>query len=253
MRTHVEAARDRGVHLAFLGADVCYWQIRFEPNARGEINRTMVAYKEAAGELDPFAIDRQPQNNRQITGRWRDRPTSRPEERLVGVMYAADPVDADIVVSDASHWVFAGTGLRNGDVLRGLLGYEVDAIYGGGPATLERLAHSPFVDRGDPRAPKTRYSDMTIYTAESGALVFATGSIQWAWGLDDYNAPAWHTPRASDAAQRITRTVLAGMLARRAGPRLPRGTGLPSPVVLVALVVAAVFVLRAWRNRPRRR
>lgn len=253
MRAHVEAARDRGVHLAFLGADVCFWQIRFEPNARGAIDRTIVAYKEAAGDLDPFAIDSRPQNNRQITGRWRDRPTFRPEERLVGVMYAADPVDADIVVSNASHWVFAGTGLRNGDALRGLLGYEVDAIYGDGPATLERLAHSPFVDNSNPRAPKTRYADMTIYTAESGALVFATGSMQWAWGLDDYNAPAWHTPRASEAAQRITRTVLAAMLTRRVEPRPPRATGMPSPIVLVALAVAAGFVLRAWRNRPHRR
>src|SRR5262249_35820210 len=31
MRRAIEAARDRGVHLAFLGADVGYWQIRFEP------------------------------------------------------------------------------------------------------------------------------------------------------------------------------------------------------------------------------
>jgi N,N-dimethylformamidase beta subunit-like protein len=76
---------------------------------------------------------------------------SRPEERLVGVMYAADPVDADIVVSNAAHWAFRGTGLKNGDALRGLLGYEVDAIYGSGPPGLERLAHSPFVDQGRTR------------------------------------------------------------------------------------------------------
>src|SRR6185503_20036462 len=203
MREHVEAARDRGVHLAFLGADACFWQIRFEPDARGAPDRTIVAYKEAAGDLDPLAIDSDPRNNRLITGRWRDRPTSRPEERLIGVMYAADPVDADIVVSNASHWVFEGSGLREGDALRGLLGYEVDAIYGGGPATLERLAHSPFVERAGPgeKTAETRYSDMTIYTAASGALLFATGSIQWSWGLDGYNAPAWHTLRVSDAAE----------------------------------------------------
>ena len=27
---------------------------------------------------------------------------------------------------------------------------------------------------------------MTLYQAGSGALVFNVGSIQWAWGLDDY-------------------------------------------------------------------
>ena len=164
-------------------------------------------------------------------------------------MYAADPVDADIIVSNASHWVFAGTGLNNGDALRGLLGYEVDAIYGGGPVTLERLAHSPFVDRGDPKATRTRYADMTIYTAGGGALVFAAGSIQWSWGLDDYNAPAWRTPRASAAAQQITRTVLGRMLQGRAAPRAPAADG-PGWIVIAAMAIAAGFVLRAWLNRP---
>ena len=210
MRAHVETARDLGVHLAFIGADACYWQIRFEPDRRGDADRTIVGYKEAAGALDPLARDGRPQNDNLITGRWRDLPVSRPEERLVGVMYAADPVDTDIVVSQADHWAFAGTGLENGDALRGLLGYEVDAMAGGGPRGIVRLAHSPFVDQGAQGS--TRYADMTIYAAESGALVFAAGSVQWSWGLDGYNAPAWHTSRTSDAAQRITRNVLDRML-----------------------------------------
>ena len=252
-RGHVEAARDRGVHLAFLGADACYWQIRFEPNARGDADRTIVAYKEAAGDLDPFATDTDPQNNRRITGRWRDRPTSRPEERLVGVMYAADPVDADVVITNASHWVFAGAGVRNGDALPGLLGYEVDTIYGGGPAGLVRLAHSPFVDRG--AGSRTRYADMTIYTAPSGALVFAAGSMQWNWGLDGYNAPTRHTLRTSAVAQQTTRNVLNRMIQDAVAPaRTSAATEwMPSAIVSIAAVVAAVVVLRAWMRRPRRK
>jgi hypothetical protein len=247
MRTHVESARDRGVHLAFLGADTCYWQIRFEPNARGDADRTIVGYKEAAGSLDPLALDDRPQNNRLITGRWRDRPVSRPEERLVGVMYAADPVDADIIVDRADHWAFAGTGLKTGDALPGLLGYEVDAMSpDAGTPPRTRLAHSAFMDQGARRM--VRYADMTIYSAESEALVFATGSMQWNWGLDGYNAPTWHTARASEAAQRITRNMLDRMLqtdTRALAPR--RSTGwLPSPIVLLASVAAIAFVLRAW-------
>ena len=250
-RRHVEEARDHGVHLVFLGGGTCYWKIRFEPGARGGADRTIVGYKEAAGDLDPLAIDGNPQNDRLITGRWRDRPAARPEDQLVGVMYAADPVDADIIVSDASHWVFAGTGLRNGGALRGLLGNAVDAIYGGGPATLERLAHSPFVEQGTPDgdARKTRFSDMTIYTADSGALVFATGSMQWSWGLDGYNAPGWHTLRVSEAAQQMTRTVLARMLRGLAVPQRS-STGGPSTIVVIAALVAGAFVLRAWLTRP---
>ena len=56
---------------------------------------------------------------------------------------------------------------------------------------------------------------MTIYTATSGALVFATGSMQWNWGLDGYNAPEWHPLRTSEAAQQVTRNVLSRMLERR--------------------------------------
>lgn len=244
MRSAVENARDRGVSLAFLGADAGYWQIRLEPDASGVPDRTIVAYKEAAGERDPLAVDGDPRNDRYVTGRFRDQPTSRPEERLVGVMYAADPVDADIVVSNAGHWAFAGTGLKNGDALRGLLGYEVDASYGGGPRSLERLARSPFVDQG-----RTRYADMTIYAADSGALVFATGSMQWNWGLDGYNAPEWHPLRVDARAQQITRNVLARMLANRPAPRRSARDAGPSAVVVFAIVIAGAYVARAWLAR----
>lgn len=47
-------------------------------------------------------------------------------------------------------------------------------------------------------------------TAGSGAGVFSTGTIQWSWGLDDYNAPALRTSRLSPAAATITRNVLGG-------------------------------------------
>src|SRR5439155_676871 len=89
---------------------------------------------------------------------------------------------------------------------RGLVGYEVDAIYGDSPAGLVRLAHSPFVDHG-----RTRFADMTLYTAESGAIVFASGSMQWNWGLDGYNAPAWHSSRTNEPAQQLMRNVLNRM------------------------------------------
>ncbi|HYM25874.1 MAG TPA: N,N-dimethylformamidase beta subunit family domain-containing protein, partial [Vicinamibacterales bacterium] len=188
------------------------------------------------------AIDGDPRNDRRVTGRWRERPTSRPEDRLVGVMYVADPVDGDIVVDAAAHWAFAGTGVRKGDHLVGLLGYEVDALSADPPAGIQRLAHSPYTVPGTSR---TKYSDATIYTAPSGALVFATGSMQWSWGLDGYNAPVWHPDRTSTVAQQVTRNVLSKMLASRGVPQPspPRG---PSPIVIAASAIALVYVARAW-------
>jgi N,N-dimethylformamidase beta subunit-like protein len=248
MRDHVEAARDRGLHLAFLGAAACLWQIRFERNTAGDADRTIVGYPDLARSLDPVGLDADPRNDRLLTGRWRDAPVFQPEERLVGVMYDADPIDADIVVDRASHWAFTGTSLKHGDALPGLLGLAVDAVHGEGPLTTERLAHSPYPDpaaRG-----RTRYADMTMYTTPGGALVFATGSMNWNWGLDDYNAPGRRTRRASEAARQITRTVLNRMLqGRGASSPSAADTRRPSAIIVVALIVAAAAVLRAYRRR----
>ena len=66
---------------------------------------------------------------------------------------------------------------------------------------------------------------MTVYTAPSGATVFATGSIQWSWGLDDYNAPALRLSRLSPAAQQMTRNALASFVGDRPSPPM---SSLPS-------------------------
>ncbi len=200
IRDNVENARNRGVHLGFFTANAAYWQVRFEPSSvNGAANRTLVCYKEAA--KDPFYSD---PNKRQLTTvTWRDPIVNRPEEPLLGVQYEHYPVDADMVIANASHWVFANTGLRNGDKLPGLVGYEADRRFGIGPANTVVLAHSPVVSEVG-----AGYSDMTLYTHASGANVFATGSIQWAWGLDDYFAWWSHTYLVHAGAQQITRNVL---------------------------------------------
>jgi hypothetical protein len=224
MRDHVEAARDQGVHLAFFGSNVSYWQVRLQPSAvTGTPSRTMVGYKAAAGN-DPFARDGIASNDRYITTHWRDAPVSRPESSMVGVGWVYNPVNSDIVISNAAHWVFADTGLQNGDRLRGLLGYEVDAVFAGSPAGIVRLARSTFTTPSSGAIT----ADMTIYTAPSGALVFATGSNQWAWGLDDYNVPQRRTSRLNLAAQQITRNLMTRFLAS-APPSSPLAVAFANP------------------------
>lgn len=201
MRERFEAGRNSGKHLGFFTANAAYWQVRLENGFNGAAYRTLVCYKDAYAQ-DPNYND--PAKHQFTTTTWRDPIVNRPEEALLGVQYAYYPVDADIVISNANHWVFANTGLRNGDALPGLCGYEADRIFGIGPANVVQLAHSPLVDENGAGA-----SDMTIYQHSSGAHVFATGSMQWAWGLDDFFAGWSHPYRVSDAAQQITRNVLA--------------------------------------------
>lgn len=216
MRRHVETARDQGTGLGFFSANTCYWQIRFEPSPiTGEPNRTMVSYKEVALTEDPYVLDGDPSNDHLVTVQWRDPPVRRPEHELLGVMYETVPVDGDILVTMPSHPLFAGTGLPADHRLSGLLGYEIDRAFPDGPASLTILAHSPHLRDG-----QVIYGDMTLYEAPSGAPVFAAGTIQWSWGLDDYNAPLLRTARSSEVAQQITRNVL-GLLARRPPPPSP--------------------------------
>ena len=238
MRDNVEEARDSGVHLGFFGANIAYWQIRLESSVNDITKpyRTMICYKyDDLGETIPRepvpgdpgptgpgsngshppgsspSIDPVPaaalNPKLRMTVKWRDpQILRRPEDALIGVMFdlpLVQPIpDNNIVVTNASHWVFDGTGLQDGQVLSGLLGYEVDRIFDPPPGTIA-LAQSP-AGQGA--------SNMTIYTAQkSGAIVFATGSLQWSWGLDDYNSPNLRPARASAAAQQITRNVLDQM------------------------------------------
>lgn len=208
MRENVTTARDQGVSLGFFTANSIYWQIRFEPSpVTGASDRTIVGYKDN-WELDPDAG--RSSTYHLVTNLWRDDKVTlaaNPENALMGVMYNNfEPVDGDIVVADASSWVFANTGLKNGSALKGLLGYEVDAIFDNeqSPAGLVDLAHSPYTFEG-----ATRFADMTVYTANSGATVFSTGSIQWSFGLSNVSPWGPSPSRVSASAQQITRNVLA--------------------------------------------
>ena len=204
MRTHIEDARDRGVHLAFFSGNVCYWQIRLQPSrVTGEANRTIVSYKDDAPTRDPYA--REELGKRHLmTVRWRDQPVNRPEQSLVGVMYDGNPVDGDIIIINADHWTMTGTELQAGDRLARLLGYEADRVFGNAPPGTTILAESPYRFEGQPHL-----AHMTSYNLPNGAIVFAAGTIQWSWGLDDFNVPKLRKSSFNPNVQQITRNVLS--------------------------------------------
>ena len=99
----------------------------------------------------------------------------------MGDLYECNPVKADMVITEGSAWVFAGTGLADGDHIPNLVGPEYDRVQPAvvTPHTIEVLAHSPVRCHGKPS-----YSDMSYYVAASGAGVFATGTNWWICALD---------------------------------------------------------------------
>ena len=199
MRDQVEGWRDQGVHLAFLGSNTAFMQVRFESGAASSGNvsepRILVCYR---------FIRQEPVRNHLKTLKFRE--VGRPEADMIGVTYIGDPFDADLVVAQASHWVFNGTGLSNGDLLPGLLGYEVDGMDKNRKSDKDiiPLFETPLVNREN----VTLLCHGTIYTASSGANVFASGTMQWSWGLDDYGViQNLRSSRLSRAAEIITWNV----------------------------------------------
>ncbi len=202
MRTNVTTALNNGVHLGIFAANVLYWQVRFEPSSTGVADRTMVSYKELAAN-DPTT------DSSLVTTLWRN--LGEPEGALLGVQYNlySAPTVSDIVVTNASQWLYNGTGVTNGTIFPNVEGYETDSLYPPSGATV--LAHSPY-----PLDNPQVYGDMTIYTAPSGANVFATGTIEWSLGLDDYPPSMGVVP----AMQTITANFLARALQTRPAPTL---------------------------------
>ena len=204
MRDHVEGARDRGGHLAFFSGNVSYWQIRLGPSTiTGEPDRTMVSYKDDAPTRDPCAREELGKQYL-MTAHWLDERINRPEESLIGVMYDGNPVDVDIVITNPDHWTMYGTGLRAGERLPRLLGYEADRVFAHAPPDITILAESSYIFEGQPHV-----AHMTSYSLPNGATVSAAGTIQWSWGLDDFNVPALRKSSLNPNVQQITRNVLA--------------------------------------------
>jgi hypothetical protein len=201
-RDHVEAARDAGVHLAFFSGNDVFWKIRWEPSTDASKTpfRTLVTYKETH---DNKKIDPLPDV---WTGTWRDgRPFNpegpQPENALTGTIFTVnawrnDPLVVPAEFSKLRFW-------RNTEVARlrtgesavlgdGILGHEwnEDLDNGFRPAGLIRMSRTTvdnvayIQDHGTVYDSGTATHTLTLYRAESGALVFSAGTVQWAWGLD---------------------------------------------------------------------
>jgi hypothetical protein len=106
------------------------------------------------------------------------RKLGRPEAALVGVQFVAGDSGARqgayvVRAAASAPWVFAGTGLSDGDRF-GNYGIEIDARAASSPAGTQLLAEIPnLIGPG-------RTAEMTYYETRRGAKVFAAGTLNFA-------------------------------------------------------------------------
>src|SRR6185437_14767847 len=120
------------------------------------------------------------------------------------------------------------TGLSDGDHLPGILGYEVDGLFSDAttPADVIQIAHSPYTLNGS-----SFTSDSSVYQASSGAWVFAAGSIEWDYGLNNISPWGPTSSLVNAPTQQITRNVLNQFITGGSlGTPTPAPSVTPTPV-----------------------
>jgi hypothetical protein len=193
IRDAFDAARDRGVNLAFMGANVGFWQMRYEDGGR-----TIVEYRNA--QLDPES------DPALKTVQFRRLVPPRPECELRGVDWwkglGAAHDYAPVAASLNDRW-FAGTGFTATSTLPGLVGYEWDFVEPGCNVPTPTVL---FHYEGKPTN-----ADAVRYQASSGAIVFSAGTLQFSWGLDSFGGH-----QADSRLQRFMRNALRDLVHRLA-------------------------------------
>ena len=212
MRDAVTAAIEKGVNVAFFGANFSYRKIRFEPD-HNDANRLMVNYRSIA---DPITST----NPSLATVNWSQYPSDQPESAFSGSIYGGADGTGSLVVVDSTSWLWRGSGLKDGDVLVGALGGEFNhySPQVQNPPTVQIFGHSP-VGGG--------ISDIT-YAAQPGeGGVFCTGTGYWIYRLS--NAPRMNggwVPMALPGITTALTTATENVLALFA--RGPAGNVIPS-------------------------
>lgn len=219
MRDNWDKYLANGGNAAIFSGNTMWWQVRISDDGK-----RMICYKSATN--DPFYGH----DNSRVTTNWFAAPVNRPANGSIGVSFRHggyhnytengvphyvknahndDGSNGGFRVTDAAHWVFAGTGLSNNSIFgreNSIVGYEVDgALFrmvngkpvvtgeDGTPSNFQILAIAPAFAVSSPSLiPGVVHNNhngqgwgtMGIFkpTANSGT-VFVAPTINWAEGL----------------------------------------------------------------------
>ncbi|MCC6421157.1 MAG: hypothetical protein IT429_23215 [Gemmataceae bacterium] len=199
----VTKMRDAGVSLLFLSGNAVCWVSPMKASSDGRPNRITFRGGPYGGKYKWAEL------REKTHGPF---PERGPDEGYLIGARNVEPVNGggDWIVLRPNHWMFEGTGMKKGDRVPGLIGWE----YHGDPPTdlrgLEVVAGGTAWVGGV----RPQQWTATIYPGPKGNVVFNASTIFWSQGL---GAPPghmlpwshWSRPHGPDArVQQITHNVL---------------------------------------------
>jgi len=188
---------ENGGRLVYLGGNGLNCEVTLEPDGT---MRCLTHVYSVSGEMGGHSEDKP-----EIEYESRMHRTLESEANLLGVVCTSEGImtAAPYRALDESHWVFAGTGLHNGELFGqkslhervpgGASGHETDKRSASSPANTILLAKGINPDHGG--------AEMVYHETASGGGVFSVGSITWVSAL-----------LVDEHVSRITHNVLDGFL-----------------------------------------
>ena len=199
----VVAMRDAGVNLMFFSGNSVCWVSPYRESYDKRANRILFRGGPYGGDYR-FAVDREKNHG--------PFPHRGPDEGYLMGARNVEPVNGggDWICTRPDHWIYEGTGMRKGERIPGLIGWE----YHGDPPKdipgLEIVAEGTALQGGvNPQ----RWT-ATIYPGPKDNFVFNASTIWWCQDLASppgHQLPwsHWSRPHGPDArVQRITRNLL---------------------------------------------
>ena len=174
MFRNVKAAVDGGASAAFLSGNSVCFVAPLVPSTDGRPNRVFHRAGRYGGMLE---VEKKQMGPFDLEGD----PAVPNENTLLGVRTVSPfngSGDLSVAPGKATHWLFEGTGLKEGDRIPGLVGWE----FHGDPAALpglEVVATGRTTNSGDKEATFAA----TVYPGPKGNWVFNASTIFWAMGL----------------------------------------------------------------------